>query len=128
MILYDNNAYREKFMEIVYGILSGDETNDRANQIIDAFDMAPVVEAEPLLPNDPLTLDELLKMDGKKVWVRMLNVNNRISPFTATVSTELNIVFFELLDDSLGGQIPLTSYLYGEYWLAYRHKPEEESC
>lgn len=69
MKLYDNDEYREDFMELVYGLLQSDGTNDRANQIIDAFDSAPEVEAEPLLPNNPLTLDELREMDGEPVWI-----------------------------------------------------------
>lgn len=68
MRLYDNEGYREEFMALVYDLLHSDGTNDRANQIIDAFDMAPTVEAEPLFPNDPLTLDELREMDGEPVW------------------------------------------------------------
>lgn len=69
MRLYDNEGYREEFMALVYDLLHSDGTNDRANQIIDAFDMAPTVEAEPLFPNDPLTLDELREMDGEPVWI-----------------------------------------------------------
>lgn len=69
MRLYDNEGYREEFMALVYDLLHSDGTNDRANQIIDAFDMAQTVEAEPLFPNAPLTLDELRKMEGKPVWV-----------------------------------------------------------
>lgn len=71
MRLYDNEGYREEFMALVYDLLHSDGTNDRANQIIDAFDMAPTVEAEPLFPNDPLTLEELREMDGKPVWVEI---------------------------------------------------------
>ena len=63
MKLYDNDAYRDDFMELVYSLLHSDGTNDRANLIIDAFDLAPEVEAVVLPPNDPLTLDELRKMD-----------------------------------------------------------------
>ena len=40
MKLYDNDAYRDEFMSLVYGLLAADGTNDRANQIIDAFDTA----------------------------------------------------------------------------------------
>ena len=73
MRLYDNDAYREEFMELVYDLLRDDGTNDRANQIIAAFDSAPEVEAEPLQPNDPLTLEELREMDGEPVWVCLPN-------------------------------------------------------
>ncbi len=68
MKLYDNDEYRDDFMELVYSLLHGDGDNYRANQIIDAFDSAPEVEAEPLPPNDPLTLDELREMGGEPVW------------------------------------------------------------
>lgn len=56
MRLYDNEGYREEFMELVYALLASDGTNDRANLIIDAFDRAPEVEAFVLPPNDPLTV------------------------------------------------------------------------
>lgn len=68
MKLYDNDEYRDDFMELVYSLLHGDGDNYRTNQIIDAFDSAPEVEAEPLPPNDPLTLDELREMGGEPVW------------------------------------------------------------
>lgn len=71
MILYDNDAYRDDFMEMVYSLLHSDGTNDRANLIIDAFDRAPKVEAEPFPPNDPLILEELREMDGEPVWVEI---------------------------------------------------------
>ena len=68
MKLYDNDAYREEFMALVYELLASDGTNDRANQIIDAFDSAPEVETEPVQPNAPLTLDELREMEGEPVY------------------------------------------------------------
>lgn len=73
MKLYDNDAYRNEFMEAVYNLLSGDSSNYRANQVIDLFDAAPAVEAEPAPLNDPLTLEELREMDGEPVWVVELN-------------------------------------------------------
>lgn len=69
MKLYDNDAYRDQFMEFVYDLLRSDGTNDRANLIIDKFDSAPEVEAEPLLPNNPLTIEDLREMDGIPVFV-----------------------------------------------------------
>lgn len=44
MNLYDNDAYRDAFMEGVYDILEDDPTNDRANAIIELFDSAPSVQ------------------------------------------------------------------------------------
>jgi len=73
MKLYDNDAYRDEFMEAVYNLLSGDSSNDRANQVIDLFDAAPAVDAEPAPSNTPLTLEQLREMDGEPVWVVELN-------------------------------------------------------
>lgn len=42
-VLCDTGDYREEFVEGVYDLLSGDPTNDRANQIIDLYDRAPQV-------------------------------------------------------------------------------------
>lgn len=116
MKLYDNDVYREKFMEIVYGVLSSDETNDRANQIIDAFDNAPQVETEDLLANDPLTLEQLRKMGGEPVWVQCL--------FAEDYSV------WTIVDICLNGIHTKYFYAdfdyYGDEWLAYRRKPEEK--
>lgn len=48
MRLYDNDSYRDEFMNGVYALLNSDPTNDRANQIISLFDGAPEVDAEPV--------------------------------------------------------------------------------
>lgn len=53
MRLYDNEAYRDTFMQGVYGLLEDDPTNERANAIIELFDSAPAVT----LPNEPLTCE-----------------------------------------------------------------------
>lgn len=65
MKLYDNDSYREEFVEEVYKLLADDLDNSRANEIIDLFDNAP--EFNP--PNDPLTPDQLREMEGEPVWV-----------------------------------------------------------
>ena len=110
MRLYNNDEYREEFMELVYGLLYDDGTNDRANQIIYAFDSAPEVESEPLLPNDPLTLDELREMDGEPYW----HVGLR---------DDLTTPHWAILPSNVA-QRP-QDYFYGKYWLAYRRKLEE---
>lgn len=124
MKLYDNDAYREKFMEIVYGILSGDETNDRANQIIDAFDNAPQVEVKEPPVNDPLTLEDLREMDGEKIFVRYID---------GFYTDEDGAYFgkFEQLVRECNGRLTaceLPLEYYGKTWLAYRRKPEESLC
>lgn len=117
MKLYDNDAYRDEFMELVYSLLHSDGTNDRANQIIDAFDSAMAVEAEPILPNDPLTLEELRGMDGEPVWIR--TKYDASKSFWAIVNTKGDQVEsyarVELFED------------YWSDWLAYRRKPEENT-
>lgn len=116
MNLYDNDAYRDDFMECVYSILNSDGTNDRANQIINAFDRAPAVEAVLLHSNDPLTLEELREMDGEPVWVCSPNghhggwmIDYRGWCLNRFASTE-------------------RYGTYGKQWIAYRRKPEEAPC
>lgn len=68
MKLYDNDAYRDEFMRAVYDLMSSDDTNDRANQIIELFDAAPVINAEPAPSSEPLAIEELQKMAGEPVY------------------------------------------------------------
>lgn len=120
MKLYDNDAYRDEFMELVYSLLSSDGTNDRANQIIDAFDMAPVVEAELLPPNDPLTLEGLRKMDGEPVWVVTGSAFNAgRGCWDICDWWDKNTVMFPY-----SGEQPRIDDC-GITWTAYRRKPEE---
>lgn len=49
MNLIDWDANREEFMHTVYSELGGDETNDRANRIIDAYDSLPTIGAVPVV-------------------------------------------------------------------------------
>ena len=117
MRLYDNDAYREEFMELVYDLLRDDGTNDRANQIIAAFDSAPEVEAEPLQPNDPLTLEELREMDGEPVWIESPCIPNG---GRYIILSDLGITF-----EKWTSQKMFHCENYGNTWLAYRRKPEE---
>lgn len=117
MKLYDNDVYRDEFMEAVYNLLSGDSSNDRANQVIDLFDAAPAVETEPAPLNDPLTLEELREMDGEPVWVQEIEEPRR---------GQWRIIKKPWYDvgiclDSCG---MLECEDMGKVWLAYRRKPE----
>lgn len=77
---------------------------------------------------EPLTLDELRKMDGEPVWVSVSN-NWRESG----VSEGWCIVRFHSEDDRVRVYVYDTRHGarffaqqdYGESWLAYRQKPEE---
>lgn len=70
-------------------------------------------------PNDPLTLEELRKMDGEPVYVQGIN-GSHISSGWYLVKRDWcccknergNVAFCER---------------YGEWWLAYRRKPENQS-
>ena len=115
MKLYDNDAYRGEFMELVYGLLRSDGTNDRANQIIGAFDSIPAVEAEPLPPNLPLTLEQLREMDGEPVWI--CHPLDKRSGAWALVDLKFDMCRVA------GGGITVFENL-GKTWLAYRHRPE----
>lgn len=114
MKLYDNDEYRDDFMSLVYSLLHSDGTNDRANQIIDAFDSIPEVEAELLPPNNPLTLDELRDMNGEPVWTKCLYDENR-SGWTLVDSD----------GNTYNEQFSFYDYGYGDTWLAYRRRPED---
>jgi len=113
MKLYDNDTYRDEFMAIVYALLHSDGTNDRANQIIDAFDNAPAIDAEPIPSRAPLSLEELREMDGEPYWHVGLR-DDSPTPHWAILPSNV-------------AQRP-QDYFYGKYWLAYHRKPEEASC
>lgn len=110
MKLYDNDAYRDEFMEAVYNLLSGDSSNDLANQVIDLFDAAPAVETEPAPLNDPLTLEELREMIGR--MVQCGSVDGK---------------FFGRMLVGMNGCVICDSFDFADYgktWLSYRRKPE----
>lgn len=125
MRLYDNDEYRETFMELVYSLLHSDGTNDRANLIIDAFDAAPVVEAELLTSNDPLTLDELREMmNNDWVWVRLLSpVYNMKSGYYVKTRFSNEDSFSCGYPDVVIRDLPYSGY--GDIWIAHHNKPEE---
>ena len=66
--------------------------------------------------NEPLTLDELRKMDGKPVWVQSPGVPE-YGRWAIVEGVGENCLF--LHDD-------FTCHDYGKTWLAYRQKSEED--
>ena len=78
--------------------------------------------------NEPLTLDELRKMDGEPVWVSVSN-----NWHESGVSEGWCIVRFHSEDDRVRVYVYDTRHGarffaqqdYGESWIAYRQKPEE---
>ena len=96
----------------------------------EALDMAiSALQQQGQELNAPLTLDELRKMDGEPVWVSVSN-NWRESG----VSEGWCIVRFHSEDDRVRVYVYDTRHGarffaqqdYGESWIAYRQKPEED--
>ena len=68
------------------------------------------------IPNDPLTIDQLLEMDGEPVWICDLDGRDGI---WALVNLE-----YALCRTAKGGIAIFDTY--GKTWLAYRRRPGEE--
>lgn len=87
-----------------------------------AKDIVMMIQTAPTIappPNDPLTLEQLLEMDGEPVWV-VNSPAKRTDGFNdewAIVSTRRNDA------ESVGTIYHFENY--EDYWLAYRRKPEE---
>lgn len=115
MSLYDNDSYREEFMEEVYKLLADDPDNSRANEIIDLFDNAP--EFNP--PNEPLTLEQLREMDGEPVWVEFEDGSGGLWGIVH-ITIFAQIVFANGLHCTIGERY------YGKSYKAYRRPLEGE--
>ena len=88
----------------------GGETNLFMEMINDAPTISPP-------PNDPLTLEQLREMDGEPVWV---------------CDPDGSMGMFALVDvRNMVCRTPRGGWAifenFGQAWLAYRRKPEEES-
>lgn len=83
-----------------------------------AFEMVLDAPTITLPSNDPLTLEELRKMDGEPVWVVSLGGQN--GSCWMLVDAE-----YELCRETHGGMAVFENN--GKTWLAYRRKPEEEA-
>ena len=117
MSLYDNDSYREEFMEEVYKLLADDPDNSRANEIIDLFDNAP--EFNP--PNEPLTLEQLREMDGEPVWVEFEDGSGGLWGIVH-ITIFAQIVFANGLHCTIGERY------YGKSYKPYRRPPEGENA
>lgn len=77
-----------------------------------------IMELREQQRNDPLTLNELKEMHGEPVWVVWLD--GRLRSRWHIVGSSLWIEMFIEWDGTFSPD-------YGKTWLAYRHKPEEET-
>lgn len=107
---------------ILAGIPKSEATADQIKRCIDAYDMAISALRQQEHFRDltkkvePLTLDELRKMDGEPVWVVWPDL--RIHSQWFIVGSVFWIEMFVEDDGTL-----LSGY--GNRWLAYRQMPEE---
>lgn len=69
-------------------------------------------------PNAPLTLEELREMDGQPVW--FCKCHNGLCNWCVIDHTNETNIFFT------DGTVRLMSS-YGDGWMAYRRRPEEET-
>lgn len=78
--------------------------------------------------NDPLTLDELRKMDGEPVWTTTIGLPGSGRWELCTCETICTCPLHKVLR-CVTSEGDVTDYdfdTYGKTWLAYRKKPEEE--
>ncbi len=73
--------------------------------------------------NEPLTLEELWKMDGEPVWIQPKEKNRGIWAFVDTCCGLVRI--FGTRDRERTFGICRHFDTYGRTWLAYRRKPKE---
>ncbi len=67
----------------------------------------------------PLTLEELRKMDGEPVWID-ISSSRSCWAIVKNYDEQHNMIKFS----GVGG---LSCDIYGKYWLAWRHRPEENA-
>lgn len=77
--------------------------------------------------NDPMTLDELRKMDGEPVWTVTIGVSGSGRWELCTCETVCTCPLHKVLRcvTADGEVTDYDLYTYGKTWLAYRQKPEE---
>lgn len=88
-------------------------------------ELQDILEEMPTLtqPNEPLTLDELRKMDGQPVWGKSLITNKPGEWFIVRV-VEMSKTWFIACAGAEQGFGDKDTY--GKTWLAYRRPPEGE--
>ena len=90
---------------------------------IDAIDMAiSALRQQEHDRNEPLTLDELRKMDGEPVWCE---IYIKGQPSFYGIVHGKNVTGFIPGDDKPANLAITNVGAYGFAWLAYRQKPEE---
>lgn len=90
----------------------------RKEYLVEAIDLLRT--HQDAQPNEPLTLEELRKMDGQPVWVKAPGVSNDISGRWVIVEG------VDLEDRTIYTRGDFSCHDYGAVWLAYRRPPKED--
>lgn len=86
--------------------------------MIKALREAKEVKAELIPPNDPLTLEQLKAMEGEPVWVSYPRAYQKDVWWSVVECANLEMRSLTLQKGHL--------LKYGEHWICYRRKPEDE--
>lgn len=115
---------------ILAGIPKSEAEADQIKRYIDAYDMAlsalrqQDVTDKDVGRNEPLTLDELRKMDGEPAW--FVSLRDGFASWGIVRVVEMGKVWFIAV---AGSERAFRAFGdldgYGKTWLAYRQKPEE---
>ena len=92
--------------------------------VVNALENVPDTDVEK---NEPLTLDELLKMDGEPMWTVTIGISGSGRWELCTCETVCACPLHKALR-CVTAEGDVTDYdfdTYGKTWLAYRQKPEE---
>lgn len=126
MKLYDNDSARQQFTETVYELLSGDSDNYRANQIIDAYDSIPYMEAVSV----EIPWEELPSMDRRNIYVVCRDDPKQSGWGVLRTETILDELVLTLRFLNQGRRrICLTESNYRAPWVpCYREPIREQKC
>lgn len=107
------NAIEEKYIH------GGDEGSDEARREAIGMAIDALQAQQETEKNEPLTMAELLKMDGEPVYLRSDDYPGDCGWYVIKAVDKDEVIFTD-------GNIFLMSE-YGTLWLAYRRKPEEKT-
>lgn len=126
MKLYDNEGFRDEFVEAVYEIMANDLDNCRANQIIAAFDTAPSLEALSV----EIPFENLNAMNQRSIYVVNWDDPNQSGWAVLRGETILDeqVLQLKFLDRSKR-QVCLTKENYHNPWVpCYREPTPVQNC
>ncbi len=114
----EKEIYKEAIAHFEYGI-KHDIYSESVASYVKAAVTALRAQRE-VEKDDPLTLDELRKLDGEPVWLMSLGEDFEDGWYIITKADRIQLHCLQLY-------VMLYYTHYGTTWIAYRHKPKEES-